>query len=51
MDAKYINPVTWAEETVSAGRRKILSAQNGGMDTIDAAMTADRARRTGMRLV
>ncbi|STS78734.1 kinase [Klebsiella pneumoniae] len=49
MDVKYINPVTWAEETVQCRTPENPFPRKTESYTIDVAMTADRAWRIGMR--
>ncbi|WP_431000252.1 host specificity factor TipJ family phage tail protein [Klebsiella pneumoniae] len=49
VDVKYINPVTWAEETVQCRTPENPFPRKTEAYTIDVAMTADRAWRIGMR--
>lgn len=49
VDVKYINPVTWAEETVQCRTPENPFPRKTESYTIDVAMTADRAWRIGMR--
>ncbi|HHN4460612.1 TPA: host specificity factor TipJ family phage tail protein [Klebsiella michiganensis] len=49
VDVKYINPVTWAEETVQCRTPENPFPRKTEAYTIDVVMTADRAWRIGMR--
>lgn len=49
VDVKYINPVTWAEETAQCRTPENPFPRKTEAYTIDVAMTADRAWRIGMR--
>ena len=49
VDVKYINPVTWAEETVQCRTPENPFPRKTESYTIDVVMTADRAWRIGMR--
>ncbi|WP_139537083.1 host specificity factor TipJ family phage tail protein [Klebsiella spallanzanii] len=49
VDVKYINPVSWAEETVQCRTDDNPVPRKVESYTVDAAMSADRAYRIGMR--
>ncbi|EPU3949700.1 host specificity factor TipJ family phage tail protein [Klebsiella michiganensis] len=49
VDVKYINPVTWAEETAQCRTPENPFPRKTEAYTIDVVMTADRAWRIGMR--
>lgn len=49
VDVKYINPISWAEETVQCRTDDNPVPRKVESYTVDAAMSADRAYRIGMR--